>query len=111
MAVPETDAARILRWCEDRVPPEVRHERRLDPEMGPRHVTIVDARVPEASAIGPGWSRRPVARLAYDPGSGEWTLLSVDPGGAFTSYDTPPTQDVGDLLAELDADPHATFWS
>ena len=41
--------ARVQRWCRDRVPEHVREEVRVEVEVAPRHVTIVEM---PAAAVG-----------------------------------------------------------
>ena len=42
MALPELDVARVQRWCAARVPEHARHQVRVECEIAPRHLTIVE---------------------------------------------------------------------
>ena len=56
--LPELDVARVRRWCEQRVPAHVRDQIRVECEVAPRHLTIVECRAPgrpEACRSGHGF--------------------------------------------------------
>ena len=40
--LPELDVARVLRWCEQRVPEHARDQVRVECDISPRHLTIVE---------------------------------------------------------------------
>jgi hypothetical protein len=42
--IPETDLARAKRFCDQRVPAEALHQVRLEFEVGPSAITIVERR-------------------------------------------------------------------
>jgi hypothetical protein len=52
--LPELDVARVRRWCELRVPEHVRHQIKVECDVGPRHLTIVECRPPWRKDMGPG---------------------------------------------------------
>lgn len=111
MALPETDVARIQRWCRARVPQAVRDEVRVEADVADRHVTIVECRPPWGADSGPEWTRFPIARLRYTNASKRWSLYWRDRDLRFHQYDrVPPTDTVEELLAEVDRDPTAIFW-
>lgn len=95
-----------------RVPEHVLHEMRVECEVAPRYLTIVERRAPWREDFGPEWSRRAVARLRYTKARQEWALYWVDRHERFHSYDDrfAPTPDVEAVLAEVDRDPTAIFW-
>ena len=66
MAVPEVDLARIRRFCEKQVPPEMRDQVRVEHRVRGRTVTIVEHRPPWNPALGPEWTDTPQARMKYD---------------------------------------------
>ncbi|HTP16323.1 MAG TPA: hypothetical protein VMK13_10855 [Streptosporangiaceae bacterium] len=43
-ALPELDVARVQRWYAARVPEHARHQVRVECELAPRHLTIVERR-------------------------------------------------------------------
>jgi len=60
--------------------------------------------------MGPEWIRTPVARLTYVKKRSEWTLYWPDRHSRFHRYElTEPTQNVTELLDEIDADPTFIF--
>jgi hypothetical protein len=42
MSLPELDVARVQRWCATRVPEPARHQVRVECQVAPRHLTIID---------------------------------------------------------------------
>lgn len=111
MALPELDVARVKRWCADRVPDRARHQVRVECEVAPRHLTIVERRAPWQEEDGPEWSSFPIARLRYTKSTGLWEIFWRDRNLKFHHYDVhPPSATVGDLLDEIDRDPTSIFW-
>jgi hypothetical protein len=64
--LPETDVARVQRWCRARVPEHVRDEVRVEADVAERHLTIVECRPPWRADFGSEWTRFPIARLLYE---------------------------------------------
>jgi Protein of unknown function (DUF3024) len=109
--LPELDIARVRRWCEQRVPEHVRDQVRVECDIGPRHVTIVECRPPWREGTGSEWTRFPIARFRYAQASRTWALYWRDRNLRFHLYDRiEPSPDIGDLLREIDRDPTAIFW-
>lgn len=110
--VPELDVARVRRWCEARVPIHVRDQLRVEVDVEPRHLTIMECRPPWR----PGdpnrvWTRFPIARLRYTKSSRTWTIYWRDRNLKFHVYDRlAPSERVEDLLDEIDRDPTCIFW-
>jgi hypothetical protein len=66
MALPELDVARVQRWRAARVPSEhTRNQVRVECEVAPRHLSIVERREPWREDFGPAWTSFPVERLRY----------------------------------------------
>ena len=107
--LPETDLARVRRWCRDRVPEDVRDQLRVEADLDTRHVTILECRPPWD---GQGeWTRLPVARLRFTKASGLWALYWRDRHQRFHLYDRiAASKNVQLLLDEIDQDPTAIFW-
>ena len=78
MALPELDVARVQRWCAARVPERARHQVRVECEVAPRHLTIVERRAPWREDFGPEWSTFPIACLRYTAADKSWTLYWRD---------------------------------
>lgn len=68
-------------------PPHALHEVRIEVEVGPTTLTIVERRAPWRPEVRPEWSRTPVARLRYTARTKLWTLYWQDRHLAFHLYD------------------------
>lgn len=111
MALPDLDVARVRHWCSRRVPEHVRHQVRVECEVAPRHLTLVERRAPWREDLGPEWTNFPIARLRYTVASRSWTLYWRDRNLRFHLYDLiSPSRSVDDLLDEVDRDPTCIFW-
>jgi len=111
MPLPELDVARVQRWCAARVPEHARHQVRVECELAPSHLTIVQRRVPWPENYEPEWTSFPIARLRYTAADRSWTLYSRDRHLRFHIYDPlAPSHRVEDLLTEIDHDPTCIFW-
>ena len=107
MALPELDVARVQRWCVVRVPEHARHQVRVECEVAPRHLTIVERRAPWREDFGPEWTNLPIARLRYAAAEKTWMLFWRDRNLRFHGYDQlAPSRRIDDLLTEVDRDPH-----
>ena len=107
--VPDLDLARVRRYCDTKIPAQVRDEARIEVDVDGTAVTILDCRAPWQPDVVE-WSRSPVAQLRYNPAAEVWTLYSADRNGRWRRYDELEPGTVDNLLAELDADPYGTFW-
>ncbi len=87
MALPELDVARVQRWCAARVPEHARHPVRVECEVAPRHLTIVERRAPWREDFGPEWTAFPIARLRYTAADKSWTLYWRDRNLRFHLYE------------------------
>ncbi len=111
VGLPETDVARVQRWCRARTPDYVRDEVRIEVEVADRHVTIVERRPPWREDFGAERTRFPIARLRYAKTTGLWSLFWRDRHLKFHTYDrVPASTNIEELLAEVDRDPTAIFW-
>jgi len=109
--LPDLDVRRVRRWCDARVPEHVRDQVRVECDIAPRHLTVIEARPPWRADFGPEWTRQPIARLRYTKATGTWELFWPDRNSRFHRYDLmEPTPRVEDLLAEVERDPAAIFW-
>jgi DUF3024 family protein len=109
--LPETDVARVQRWCRARVPEHVRDEVRVEADVAERHLTIVECCPPWRADFGSEWTRFPIARLRYTKGTRLWSLYWRDRNLKFHEYDrVPASASVEELLAEVNRDPTAIFW-
>ena len=110
--LPETDIARVRRWCAQRVPEHVRDQLRVECDISPQYLTIVERRPPgRQDAASTEWTQFPIARLRYTQATRTWTLYWRDRNLRFHLYDhLKPSPGIGDLLDEIDRDPTAIFW-
>ena len=93
------------------MPEHARHQVRVECQIAPRHLTIVERRAPWREDLGPEWTSVPIARLRYTIADKSWTLCWRDRNLRFHVYDRlAPSNRVEDLLSELDRDPTRIFW-
>lgn len=108
---PELDLARIVRYCETRVPVEARSEIRVEHRVRGKTVTIVECRPPWHEDLEPEWSESPQARMKYDETTRAWTLYWLDRNSKAHRYDLlDPDQPIARILEEIESDPTAIFW-
>jgi Protein of unknown function (DUF3024) len=111
MTPPELDVARVQRWCAARVPEHAGHQVRVECQVAPRHLTILQRRAPWREDFGLEWTSLPIARLRYSAAEKSWTLYWRDRNLRFHLYDPlTPSRSVDDLLAEIDRDPTGIIW-
>lgn len=109
MPIPSADLARIQLWCHERVPEHLQDQLRVEADVTPRHVTIVEVQ-PPWDGVGE-WTRFPVARLRYTAATGRWTLYWRDRNLEFHEYpDQHPVKTVGTLLGRIARDEDGIFW-
>lgn len=111
MALAELDVARVRRWCAARVPERARHHVRVEGQVAPQHLTIVERRPPWREDIGPEWTASPVARPRDTVVDRSWTLYWRDRTlNVHLDDRISPKDRVEDLLGELEHDPTCLFW-
>lgn len=111
MPLPELDLARIRRWAEHKVPPQMLGQLRIEVDVTNTHVTIVECNPPWDPSMGTEWIRVPVARLRHVRSQGVWKLYHRDSNQRFHEYwDFEPSPHVQTLLDEIDSDPTGIFW-
>jgi hypothetical protein len=109
--VPEIDIERVRRWAATRVPVRLQDKIRIEVDISERAITILECHPPWRPEAGPEWSRLHVARLRYTKKRNEWSLYWSDRNSEFHVYDwLGPSPDIGDLIAEIEADPTCIFW-
>ncbi len=110
MTVPETDLARIRRFCDKQVPPELRNQVRVEHRVRGRTVTIVEHRPLWDATPGTEWIDIPQARMKYDEQTQGWTLYWFDRNSRAHLYEQlEGDQPIERLLAEFDDDPTCIF--
>jgi hypothetical protein len=109
--LPERDVAAIKSYCEQRNDPEASDQLRVEAQVEPTTVTIVERRAPWSPDLGQEWTTVGVARLRYTATRRQWTLQSSDSNGRWSRYDyINPVARVDVLLHEIDRDPTGIFW-
>ena len=109
--LPERDVAAIKSYCEQRNDPETSDQMRVEAQVEPATVTIVERRAPWRPDFGPEWSTVNVARLRYTATKREWTLQCADSNGRWSRYEyMNPVGRIDVLLNEIDRDPTGIFW-
>ncbi|MGE3288888.1 MAG: DUF3024 domain-containing protein [Pseudonocardia sp.] len=110
MPLPEPDVTHVQRWCAGRVPEHARHQVRVECDVAPGHLTIIERRAPWREDLGPDWTSFPIARLRYTVVDRSWTLCWRDRNLRFHLYDRmAPSRRVDALLDEIDDDPTGIF--
>jgi Protein of unknown function (DUF3024) len=108
-ALPDLDLARIRRYCDSRVPADLRDEARVEATQRGKNVTIYDCRPPWRPELI-DWSRVPVAQLRYESDTNHWTLYFADRNSRWHRYDLIDAGTMDQLLEEIDNDPTGIFW-
>jgi hypothetical protein len=109
--LPERDVAAIKSYCEQRNDPETRNQLRVEAQVEPAAVTIVERRAPWRPDFGPEWSTVNVARLRYTATKREWTLQLADSNGRWSRYEhINSVARIDVLLNEVHRDPTGIFW-
>lgn len=111
MALPGLYVAAIRHFCEQRVPPHAPHQVRVEADISPTAVTIVELRAPWRSHYGPERTRGDVARLRFVAKHKHWVLYWPDRNQKWHLCDLlKPSPDVLVLLDEIERDPTCIFW-
>ncbi len=109
MALPAEAVAQVERYCQSRVPEEMRPQVRVEHGVRGKAITIVERRPPWREDFGQEWSSTKVAQLRYE--GGMWTLYCSDSNDRWWLYDDiPPARDVAPLLAAIEEDRTGIFW-
>jgi Protein of unknown function (DUF3024) len=93
--IPELHLYQITRWCQQRVPAQVRDQVSVEHRVRGRIVTIVERRPPWSPALGPEWTTMPVAQLRYappPPAGGRWRLYWADRNRRWHLMDDVPSR-------------------
>jgi Protein of unknown function (DUF3024) len=99
--LPDTDLARVERWCRQRIPAHAQHQVHLEHQTHGRAVTIVERRAPRDPDHGTEWTSRPVAQLRHSAHG--WRLYWADNNSRWhLIHDMPTTENVAPLLEVID---------
>ena len=108
-APPETDVARIRKYCRARVPANFRDQIRVEAAVSGSAVSIYECRPPWHPDLTE-WSKVRVAQLRYSADTHRWSLYWADRNGRWHRYDDLEPGPVDKLLCEIEADPTCIFW-
>lgn len=108
-APPETDLAKIRKYCQAQVPARLRDQVRIETAVRGSSVTILEYR-PLWQAVPSEWSSVRVAQLRYSASTQDWSLFWADRNGRWHRYEDLPPGRVDQLLREIEADPTGIFW-
>ncbi len=111
VALPETDLARIRRYCDAQTPDDMRDQIRIEFRTRGHTVTIVECRPPWSGAEDAGWTELEAARMKYDESTRGWTLYWFDSNSKAHLYDRVKSNvPLMKLLDEIESDPTNIFW-
>ena len=85
-APPETDVARIRKYCLARVPASFRDQIRIEAAIRGSSVSIYECRPPWHPDLTE-WSKVRVAQLRYSANTHHWSLYWADRNGRWHRYD------------------------
>lgn len=110
MPIPELDLQRIEKWCVAEASPLHADELRVEADVTPTAVTIVETRPPWDGSDGVRM-RFPIARLRYTATTRQWTLCWRDRHLRFHRYDrVPAARHVQELLDFVADSGDPIFW-
>ncbi len=108
-ALREQVESRLTQYCERRIPEHARDQVRLRYRIRGNHVTLLEQR--PAFLQPDQWVDIVVAQFRYRPEDGQWQLYCADRSSRWHEYyDLAPSDDLEDLLREVDQDPTGIFW-
>lgn len=111
MAVPGEALSEVERFCEERTPPALRDQMRLECSVRGGAITVVERRAPWSPRLGSEWTTSPIAQLRHDRAEGRWSLHWRGSDERWHPYERlEASHGVRRLLAEIDADPTGVFW-
>jgi len=108
-APPETDIAKIRKYCRAPDAATHRNQLRLEAIVRGNAVTIFDCRPLWHSNLT-GWCKLEVAKLRYSASGQRWSLYWADRNGRWHRYDGLEPGSGDEMLNEIDRDPTCIFW-
>jgi DUF3024 family protein len=105
----ETALVAVRRFCEARIPADVRDQVVVEAERRGKTIGIVERRAPWDPAYGPDWTVTPVALLRFDAARNAWSLHARS-GNRWIRHPDTPIAGIEVLLSVLDTDPYGLFW-
>jgi len=109
VALPETDVHLIQEWTRGRVPERLWEQVKVESDVSPRHVDIVEVRPPWDGVRAA--TRFPIARLRNAQADGQRSIYWRDSNLKFHEYKRQrPNKDVRVLLDYIDTSGDPIFW-
>jgi hypothetical protein len=113
MPLPEAEKERVGavldRYCDEKIPAQIRHQVRLTYRFDGNAIVLYEER-PRFDHPSE-WIELNVAKFRYFVGRRDWVLFWRDRNSKWHRYDlVPPSQQFEDLLREVEADPTCIFW-
>jgi len=99
----------VGRFCENRVPPHARDQVKMFYRIRGNDVIIFESRPYwRDTSI---WTELPIAKIKFLPNDKDWQLFWQRANGRWHQYpDFSPTNNLNELITEIDIDPHHVFW-
>ncbi len=100
---------RLAQYCQERVPEHLRDRVRATYKIRGGYVTLTEQRLVYLQPAT--WVDIPVAQFRFRPADETWMLYWPDRNTRWHEYyDVDRTEDLEDLLREVDEDPTGIFW-
>lgn len=99
----------VGRFCKNRVPPHAQDQIKMLYRIKGNDVIILESRPYwQDKSI---WTETPIAKIKYLPDDNAWQLYWQRANGRWFKYpDFSPTNNLDELIKEIDIDPHHVFW-
>lgn len=100
---------KLTKYCESRIPAQVRNKVKLTFDISGNKVTLIETRPYfKDSSI---WTKTPMAQFRFDNKKKQWLIYCIGRNERWRLYDLiKPSSNFDDLLKELDRDPTGIFW-
>lgn len=100
---------KLNNYCDNRIPVEHQNKIKIFYRIRGNMVTIIESRPlyfhPDQ------WSEKKIAQMRYDDATREWTLYFADRNERWHMYmNLNPSENIDDLLNQIDADPTGIFY-
>ncbi|MFO7814510.1 MAG: DUF3024 domain-containing protein [Halanaerobiales bacterium] len=113
MALDELQKKRVKKildkFCEDRIPDRAKDQIELDYNIRGNYVTLIEKR--RYYKNPKEWIKQKIAQFRFTPEDNKWALYWWRHTGKWYKYkEVQPSNDLQDLVNEVDKDPTAIFW-
>ena len=96
-------------FCDTRIPPHAQDQIKMFYRINGNDVIIFESRPYwQEESI---WTEMPIAKIRFAPNKKTWQLFWQRANGRWLKYpDFSPTQNLAELISEIDTDPNHVFW-